>query len=319
MATAEEVARLLSTKLSELFSREEKRDIPIFKGSSDDINIKDWLREAERVAKKNDWSDKQKLRFFSDRLKGDALEWHLTFIEEEEKTYKDWKKKIVERFRDTADIELLKNKLEFIRQKTNQRMKAYISKVESLYDSIYGRLEANPTGASPNELAVRNNLKKLRDEKKKEILIKGLLPKFKNELYRHMPIDPDYTKFIQALLAVEHGLTLKELNEDQSKNAESRNDSACVAQLEIEFLRKEVEKLTTRDEKSNMSYSDDETKSSIGKSGRESDIDRRNCIDRRGLRSNYDISGDDEDYFETYRKRSRSRSGERNSPNDQLN
>ena len=134
-----------------------------------------------------------------------------------------------------------------------------------------------------------------------------------------MPIDPDHTKFIQALLAVEHGLTLKELNEDQSKNAESRNDSACVAQLEIEFLRKEVEKLTTRDEKSRMSYSDDEIKSSISRSGRESDIDRRNRKDRRGLRSNYDISGDDEDYFETYRKRSRSRSSERNSPNDQLN
>ena len=47
MATAEEVARLLSTKLSKFFSREEKRDIPIFKGSSDDIDIKDWLREAE--------------------------------------------------------------------------------------------------------------------------------------------------------------------------------------------------------------------------------------------------------------------------------
>jgi len=45
-----------------LFSREEKRDIPIFKGSSDDIDIKDWLREAERVAKNNEWSDNQKLR-----------------------------------------------------------------------------------------------------------------------------------------------------------------------------------------------------------------------------------------------------------------
>ena len=317
MATAESVARLLSTKLGELFSREEKKTIPIYKGSSDDIDIKDWLREAERVARNNDWSDNQKLRFFSDRLKGDALEWHLTFMDGEETSYKDWKKDIVHRFRDTADIELLKNKLHFTRQKPDQRMKAFISKVESLYDSIYGRLDADPAEASESEVNLRKQHKQLRDEEKRKVLTRGLLPKYKNELWRHLPLNPDYSKFIEALLRVEHGETTKELNEDQSKGSEIKNDNVLIAQIEI--LRKEVEKLTTQNEPSQNRYNSESERNPYIVDHRRSDMDRRNRKEKSEIRSSYDISGNDQDYFATYRKRYSSRSRERDFPKERRN
>jgi hypothetical protein len=57
--------------LGELFSREDKKSIPVFKGKNTDKLISVWLKAAEHVARNNDWDEVQKLRFFSDRLKGD--------------------------------------------------------------------------------------------------------------------------------------------------------------------------------------------------------------------------------------------------------
>jgi hypothetical protein len=68
--------------LGELFSREDKKSIPTFKGKSTDKLITEWLKTAEHVARNNDWDDDQKIRFFSDRLKGEALEWHDNYAEE---------------------------------------------------------------------------------------------------------------------------------------------------------------------------------------------------------------------------------------------
>jgi hypothetical protein len=59
--------------LGELFSREDKKSIQTFKGKNTDKLITEWLKSAEHVARNNDWDEEQKLRFFSDRLKGEAL------------------------------------------------------------------------------------------------------------------------------------------------------------------------------------------------------------------------------------------------------
>jgi myosin heavy subunit len=67
------VAKPIVKVLGELFSREDKKSIPTFKGKSTDKLITEWLKTAEHVARNNDWDEEQKLRFFSDRLKGEAL------------------------------------------------------------------------------------------------------------------------------------------------------------------------------------------------------------------------------------------------------
>ncbi len=53
--------------LGELFSREDKKSIPAFKGKSAEKLITEWLKAAEHVDRNNDWHEDQKLRFFSDR------------------------------------------------------------------------------------------------------------------------------------------------------------------------------------------------------------------------------------------------------------
>ncbi|KAK4027185.1 hypothetical protein OUZ56_016197 [Daphnia magna] len=95
--------------LGELFSREDKKAIPIFKGKSTDKLISEWLRGAEHVARNNEWDDNQKIRFFSDRLKGEAFEWHENYAEEEgdDLNYQDWKEALITRFQDTYDLATL--------------------------------------------------------------------------------------------------------------------------------------------------------------------------------------------------------------------
>jgi hypothetical protein len=104
--------------LGELFSREDKKSIPTFKGKSTEKLITEWLKAAVHVARNNDWDEDQKLRFFSDRLKGEALEWHDEYVEEQDHllNYTDWRKDIIERFRDSFDIATLKRKLQKLMQ-----------------------------------------------------------------------------------------------------------------------------------------------------------------------------------------------------------
>ncbi|KAK4030644.1 hypothetical protein OUZ56_023917 [Daphnia magna] len=95
--------------LGELFSREDKKANPIFKGKSTDKLISEWLRGTEHVARNNEWDDNQKIRFFSDRLKGEAFEWHENYAEEEgdDLNYQDWKEALITRFQDTYDLATL--------------------------------------------------------------------------------------------------------------------------------------------------------------------------------------------------------------------
>lgn len=79
--------------LGELFSREDKKSIPIFKGKRTDKLLSEWLRVAEHVARNNEWDDHKKICFFSGRLNGEALKWHENYAEEEgdHLNYEDWK------------------------------------------------------------------------------------------------------------------------------------------------------------------------------------------------------------------------------------
>ena len=111
--------------LGELFSREDKKSIPAFKGKSTDKLITEWLKAAEHVAKNNQWDDDQKIRFFSDRLKGEALEWHDNYTEEQgnQLNYDEWRKDIIERFQDSFDLAALRKKLNTLKLETKTRRK----------------------------------------------------------------------------------------------------------------------------------------------------------------------------------------------------
>jgi hypothetical protein len=129
--------------LGELFSREDKKSIPAFKGKSTDKLITEWLKAAEHVARNNDWDEDQRIRFFSDRLKGEALEWHDNYAEEQgnQLNYEDWRKDIIERFQDSFDLAALRKKLNTLRQRPEENCRAFVSRLNSLYDTIEGKVD----------------------------------------------------------------------------------------------------------------------------------------------------------------------------------
>ncbi|KAI9551349.1 hypothetical protein GHT06_005865 [Daphnia sinensis] len=113
--------------IGDLFSREDKKEIPTYKGKSTDKLITEWLKGAEHVARNNDWNDDQKIRLFSDRLKGEAFEWHENYAEEEgdNLNYPDWKEAIITRFQDKVDLATLENKFSKLKQKPEENCRAF--------------------------------------------------------------------------------------------------------------------------------------------------------------------------------------------------
>jgi hypothetical protein len=252
--------------LGELFSREDKKSIPTFKGKSTDKLITEWLKTAEHVARNNDWDEEQKLRFFSDRLKGEALEWHDEYVEEQDYhlNYTDWRKDIIERFRDSFDIATLKRKLQKLKQRPEESCRTFISRLKNLYESIEGK-EDKPD--SPNKSVVedtlRQKVRKMRDEVLIKILLQGILPKFKTELYLRMPEDSnDFEALCKQLIISEQILQNKESNEDKEITAmiagithhgKQQDEELNQQKLEIGNLKQKIAELETYSKKRHSS------------------------------------------------------------------
>jgi hypothetical protein len=244
--------------LGELFSREDKKSIPAFKGKSTDKLITEWLKAAEHVARNNDWDEDQKLRFFSDRLKGEALEWHNNYAKEQgnQLNYEDWRKDIIERFQDSFDLAALRKKLNTLKQKPEENCRAFVSRLNSLYDTIEGKVDKlddlNKTVVEDNLLS---KVRKMRNDVKTKILLQGLLPKIKAELYLRMPTDfNDFEKLCEQLFISEQILQNKYSNEDKELTAvitgithhEKQQDEELTQQkLEIGSLKQKLAELET--------------------------------------------------------------------------
>jgi predicted nucleic acid-binding Zn-ribbon protein len=91
---------LTKSHLRELYSQDERKSIPVYKGKRGDQLINNWLKDAERVAQSAGWSAKDKIKYFSDRLRGDAADWHSDYIDHaaDKEDYDAWEKALISRF-----------------------------------------------------------------------------------------------------------------------------------------------------------------------------------------------------------------------------
>ena len=238
--------------LGELLSREDKKSITPYKGKSTDKLIIEWLKNAEHVARNNNWDDEQKLRFFSDRLRGEAMEWHEEYLNEQgsEIDYKEWKQAIIARFQDAYDLATLKKKLLKLKQKPEENCRAFISRLNSLYDSLEGKEEKIDHDKTVFEDQLLIKVKKMRDATKIKILLQGIVPKIKSELYLRMPEDTnDFDALCKQLFISEQILQNKENNDDNELSAviagithhEKQQDKELSQQkTEIELLTQKL-------------------------------------------------------------------------------
>ena len=191
--------------LAELYSRKENKSIPLFLGSGDDRLVADWIRDAERVAESNDWTAEQKVKYFSDRLKDDAVEWHISHLETNSKDdYVSWKLALLGNFSGATDLENLRRKLTTLKQNGGQRVKAVTGKIDSLYDRVHGKAQKVTGTSTAKETVLINNIKQLRDQEKRDILMKGLLKKFSDQMYGRMKVNDTYEELCDLAYTVEN-------------------------------------------------------------------------------------------------------------------
>ncbi|KAK4030851.1 hypothetical protein OUZ56_024238 [Daphnia magna] len=168
--------------LGELFSREDKKAIPIFKGKSTDKLISELLRGAEHN--------------------------------------QDWKEALITRFQDTYDLATLEKKLSKLTQKPEENCRAFVSRLNNLYDTIADKEEEADHNQTIIEGQLLNKVKKMRDHRKSKILLQGKLPKYKAELYLRMPENTeDFDALCKQLFISDKILHTKEATDDKEMPA----------------------------------------------------------------------------------------------------
>jgi hypothetical protein len=217
-------------QLGEMFTREEKRQIPLFSGQTE--LAYDWLKSAERVAYNNDWDDSQRLKFFSDRFRDEALDWFNEYMEnpvdnseppreigKHHVTYKIWKVNFLKRFQDETGIERVRSKLNNLSQLPDQSVKTFISRINSLYNRVHGKgLSLSDTPSiRERELHAENEL--LRSQDKYKILVNGLTKKVRDELWHRMNPNASYEEACKLAVVAENVVVNHDLSEEKGLTA----------------------------------------------------------------------------------------------------
>ena len=130
-----------------------------------------------------------------------------------------------------------------MKQRPEENCRTFVSRLNNLYDTIEGKVDKlddlNKTDVADNLLA---KVRKMRNDVKIKILLQGLLPKIKSELYLRMPADfNDFEKVCEQLFISEQILQNKESNEDKELTAVIAGITHHEKQQDEELTQQKIE------------------------------------------------------------------------------
>jgi rRNA pseudouridine-1189 N-methylase Emg1 (Nep1/Mra1 family) len=130
-----------------------------------------------------------------------------------------------------------------LKQRPEENCRTFVSRLNNLYDTIEGKVDKlddlNKTDVADNLLA---KVRKMRNDVKIKILLQGLLPKIKSELYLRMPADfNDFEKVCEQLFISEQILQNKESNEDKELTAVIAGITHHEKQQDEELTQQKIE------------------------------------------------------------------------------
>ena len=163
-------------------------------------------------------------------------------------------KRNIKRFQDSFDLATLRRKLNTLKQKPEENCRAFVSRLNSLYDTIEGKVDKIE---DPDKTVVADHLlskvRRMRNDVKTRILLQGLLPKIKAELYLRMPTDfNDFEKLCEQLFVSEQILQNKESNDDKEITAviagithheKQQDDELTQQKIDIVSLKQKIAEL----------------------------------------------------------------------------
>ncbi|EFX61003.1 hypothetical protein DAPPUDRAFT_340817, partial [Daphnia pulex] len=210
---------LTKNHLRELYSRDERKSIPVYKGKRGDQLINNWLKDAER---------------------------HSVYINHaaDKEDYDAWEKALISRFLTETEIENLKKQLNELKQAPDQSTQTYVSRLNHLYDIIHGKeIVLDETIAPPEAIVLARSLRKIRREAKQKILLKGLLPKIVQVVWTRIDVNSSYEDVCEIVYAAETIANRMEQNEEKSLKAKIAGISAHEDEQDVE-LQKQKNKLS---------------------------------------------------------------------------
>ena len=127
---------------SELVAIPLREKIPQFSGYLGEQRVQDWFKNAERIARGGNWTKDQMKRYFIERFNNLAQ----TFQDKLDEVgsanrnlgYDDWKKLIINEFKDPAEAEMFKAELKRVRQQEKERVRDFAARIEKIFIKGYG-------------------------------------------------------------------------------------------------------------------------------------------------------------------------------------
>ena len=130
-----------------------------------------------------------------------------------------------------------------LKQKSNQRTKAFVNKINTLYDSIWGKEKPISIHATNEAKELAQTIKDYRSEAKRKIFLKGLDPKIKEELRPRMKREQTFEEICELAYAAESIVVNMHLLDDQKNDPllASVKESQNKLETKIQDMEKQMQ------------------------------------------------------------------------------
>ncbi len=199
-------AQALIDGLSNLNARALLSDIPQFSGNDQEQVIEEWFKIAERVANTAGWTNTQKLNLFQQRLTKSAANFNDSLTPAQKVDYQTWKNEITTGLQDTTAKAIRKEQLKYLKQLPNERVRDFQIRIDDNYKIAYGVGPATSTNA---------NVTTLRNDVKKDVLLKGLKPEIATMVWSRIHPDDRYEIAVQRAIACEKLVEVQKISANQ--------------------------------------------------------------------------------------------------------
>ncbi len=180
-------------------------------------------------------------------MRGEAADWLSLYLENNPNPdYVAWKTELKRTFQEELDTERLRKKLTNLKQNQNQKVRAFSSRLDGLYDTLHGKARTIAATDTEQIRSLIEELQKRRDEDKKKIFLKGLNAHIRQELWpRIKPIDT-YNEVVTAACTAESILVSKDISDGKSIDELIASISTNQQNQLLEKQQKELDDLRTQ-------------------------------------------------------------------------
>ena len=189
-ATKETLGRVFD-RMTQVVSNQKKESIPFFSGKKNETTFRCWLKDVERKINSEGWSPDLSKNICIDKLSHVAKNFNESIPAT--LSFDEWKERFRIRFRDEAEVEVLKTRLSNLKQGEGMRVLDFAEQIDELFIQIYGPIptaEVEAADADTDDeaapIAVPEPLAVPHEEIRKSIFIKGLVEDIRNLLWQKL-------------------------------------------------------------------------------------------------------------------------------------